>query len=167
MTYKAREGSGAHWIPTNPPALAVRVLCDRGEGWRRLFRARVSEHVNQERRRASQIAGPRKSEHHTGTRGGRAGRRTMSDTRKVTALRARKDHVLHVMGKITLDYRCLFSYSAYGWQTATKKQGVSVREHEHSETRAAFGGQSSTRGIGKVYGGFFQNARIIKNFLTL
>lgn len=127
----------------------------------------MSEQVNQERRRASQIAGPRKPEHHTGTRGGQPGRRTMSGTRNVTALRARKDHVLHVMGKMTLDYRCLFSYSAYGWQTATKKQGVSVREHEHSETRAAFGGQSSTRGIGKVYGGFLQNARIVKNFLTL
>lgn len=64
-------------------------------------------------------------------------------TRKVTGRRDRKSVVLDTMLVFTLDFRSAILYTDSAWQTATKKQGVSVREHEHSETRAAFLGQSS------------------------
>ena len=180
LTYKPREGSGAHWIPTDTPALAVRVLCARGEALRCLFRARVALSWTMSAggigvRQPGTTPGEldrwtAQPEHREGTRGGQAGRRTMSGepgTRKVTGRRDRKSVVLDTMLVFTLDFRSAILYTDSAWQTATKNKDHPYLLHRWSETRAAFGGQSSTRGIGKVYGGFFQNARIIKNFLTL
>lgn len=97
-------------------------------------------------------------------------RETMSGepgTRKVAGRRDRKSVVLDTMLVFTLDFRSTILYTDSAWQPATKTRTTRAYYTGGPKLEPPPWGRAHRAGIGKVYGGFLQNARIVKNFLTL